>query len=675
LKFMMRGAALLLCLTVAFESRAAPPPLPERLKTAAQAALPDEADGAAVVDLSTGELVLAHHPQVLARAYPPGSVLKLVTAYAALSHDVDPSTVERCTGSATLLGDRYKCWDASGHGDVDLTRALALSCNLYFNRLGARLSPDAFLSSARALGLGRSTASGLAAEEPGALPSGLATKELITVAAGDGYQVSVTPLQLLQLAAAVAGRGQARPLTQTGAKSSRPGLSLGNAAAVDFLREAMRQAAETGTLGGTLLGTVDGAGKTGTARWEHGFKTHAWFIGFAPYASPRYAVVAFAHSGQGAVQAAQPGVSLLRTALGFEADPPAPAAAPGQLRIRVLERNRAQRAFLETEAGHLSCDGAALELTGARLEIDSGLIDLGKPNLRCRVLTAPGEGVSIEIDGKRRRYRGSVRATVKDGQLAFLNDVKLEDYLRGVVGGEQLAGLPEALKAQAVVSRTYALAGRGRHEAAGYDLCDLTHCQLYRGRDDERAESDLAVAATQHEVLRHSGTLEPTFFHSACGGATSSPADVFKEPFKQPGVLDVDARKKPLCAESPNSKWTWDVPRARLASALGVPAEGPAFEAARRDPQGRVLELKSFGVPLTGTAFQARVGRALGFETLKSMKVRVTEDGGVVRFQGDGLGHGVGMCQFGARELARQGRDYRAILHHYFPGGALGPSE
>lgn len=668
---------LALALAVGLGAGAAPPaaPLAERLKTAAQSALPDEADAAAVVDLATGELVLAHHPAVLARAYPPGSVLKLVTAYAALSHEVDPSKVERCTGSATLLGDRYKCWSADGHGDVDLTRALAVSCNLYFNRLGSRLAPDAFLSAARSLGLGRSTASGLPSEEPGSLPPGLTSKELITVAAGDGYQVSVTPLQLLQLAASVAGRGQARPLSPPGAKTSRPGLVLANGAAVDFLREAMRQAAETGTLAGTRLGTVDGAGKTGTARWEHGFKTHAWFIGFAPFAAPRYAVVAFAHSGQGAVQAAQPGVALLRAAMGFEADPPALAAAPGQLRIRVLERNHAQRALFETQSGHLSCDGAMLELAGARLEIDSGLIDVGKPNLRCRELTAPGEGVAVEVDGKRRRFRGSVRASVKDGQLAFVNDVKLEDYLRGVVGGEQLAGLPEALEAQAVVSRTYALAGRGRHEAAGYDLCDLTHCQLYRGRDDERAESDRAVAATKGQVLRHQGALEPTFFHSACGGATSRPADVFKEASAQPGVKDSDARGKPLCAASPNFRWSWDVARARLASALGVPAEGPAFEAARRDPQGRVLELKSFGVPLTGNAFQARVGRALGFETLKSMKVRATEEAGVVHFRGDGLGHGVGMCQFGARELARQGRDYQAILRHYFPGGSLGPAD
>ncbi|MFY0577173.1 SpoIID/LytB domain-containing protein [Cystobacter fuscus] len=187
------------------------------------------------------------------------------------------------------------------------------------------------------------------------------------------------------------------------------------------------------------------------------------------------------------------------------------------------------RVRVMTDGGRLRCDGKTLELTGATAEIDQGLLDLGRPDRRCRELYAPGEGVVVRLGATTRRYRGALRATVLDGRIALFNELSVEDYLRGVVGSE-LAGKPEALKAQAVVSRTYALAGRNRHERAGYDVCDLTHCQLYRGRQDERPEVDKAVEATRGRVLRGrhaSEPLAPAYFHSSCGGATSTAASVF----------------------------------------------------------------------------------------------------------------------------------------------------
>jgi stage II sporulation protein D len=277
------------------------------------------------------------------------------------------------------------------------------------------------------------------------------------------------------------------------------------------------------------------------------------------------------------------------------------------------------------------------------------------------------------VQGLARRFRGALTVTVRDGQLLLVNELPLEAYLGGVVGGEQLAGRPEALKAQAVVSRTYALAGLRRHAEAGHQLCDLTHCQLYRGRDDERPEVAAAVEATRGLVLRHRGALEPTAFHAACGGATSAPADVFGEASAQKGVSDVaPGESAPLCGAAPDFTWTRALPRARLAAALGLPAEGPALEVLRRDAGGRVLEVRAFGVHLSGNALQARVGRALGFGVLKSLAVTVAEVDGEVRLSGRGLGHGVGLCQHGARELARRGQDFRHILAHYFPDGVLG---
>lgn len=642
-----------------------------RLAERAEALLPDEDDAAAVMDLATGELVLAHHPAVLTRAFPPGSVLKLASAYAALDTHRLPEEPLRCRGRAEIGGRERTCWHRPGHGRLELTRALALSCNLYFHALGDALEGEALLRTLRAFGLGRPTGA-LPGEEGGVLPQVLSREDRIRVAAGDSERVQTTPLQLLQVAAMIAGRGQAR---RPGAVGDRHGPRLENVAAVDVLREAMRQAAESGTLGATRLGTLEGAGKTGTARWEKGWQTHGWFIGFAPFRAPRFAVVAFAREGRGAHQAAQPGTELLSLALGGEEPQSTPwERPPGHLRVRVLEKLRPVRATVTSHGGKLRCDGKTLELTGATAEIDQGLLDLGRPDWRCRELHVPGEGVVVRLGATTRRYRGGLRATVLDGQIALFNELPVEDYLRGVVGSE-LAGKPEALKAQAIVSRTYALAGRDRHGRAGYDVCDLTHCQLYRGRQDERADVDAAVEATRGKVLRGRGAggpLAPTYFHSSCGGSTSTAANVFGSAEASTAVVDRVGTSRPLCAASPHHRWRFEVSREKLARALGIPAEGPAFEVLRGDSGGRALEVRTFGVPLSGQAFHARVGRELGYQTLKSLAMSAREVGSKVRFEGRGLGHGVGLCQYGAKELERRGYTYERILRHYFPERTIG---
>ncbi|OJT26839.1 hypothetical protein BO221_02145 [Archangium sp. Cb G35] len=658
---------LLLVLAVAGST----PELRTRLAERAEALLPGEDDAAAVMDLATGELVLAHHPDILTRAFPPGSVLKLASAYAALDSHRLPEGPQRCTGRAEIGGRERTCWLRSGHGRLEMTRALALSCNLYFHALGDVLEGEALLRALRDFGLGRTTGA-LPGEESGVLPPALSREDRIRVAAGDSERVQVTPLQLLQMAAVVAGRGQTRSLGEVG---GRQAPRLGNVAAVEVLREAMRQAAESGTLEATRLGTLEGAGKTGTARWEKGWHTHGWFIGFAPFRAPRFAVVAFAREGRGAHQAAQPGTELLGLALGDDAPKTTPwERPPGHLRVRVLEKLRPMRATVTTHGGRLRCDGKTLDLTGATAEIDQGLLDLGRPDRRCHELYAPGEGVVVRLGATTRRYRGAMRATVLDGQIALFNELSVEEYLRGVVGSE-LAGKPEALKAQAVVSRTYAIAGRNRHEKAGYDVCDLTHCQLYRGRQDERTNVDKAVEATRGKVLRGRKAgepLAPAYFHSSCGGATSTAASVFGSSESSSAVEDRLGTSGPLCSASPHHRWHFEVSRQELARALGIPAEGPAFEVLRKDGGGRALEVRTFGVPLSGEAFHARVGRALGYQTLKSLSVSAREAGGKVRFEGRGLGHGVGMCQYGATELERRGYKYEKILKHYFPERVLG---
>jgi stage II sporulation protein D len=201
----------------------------------------------------------------------------------------------------------------------------------------------------------------------------------------------------------------------------------------------------------------------------------------------------------------------------------------------------------------------------------------------------------------------------------------------------------------------------------GFDLCDLAHCQVYRGKADENKETKAAVLQTKNLVLLVGGVgLKPAFFHSACGGGTSRAVDVFGEDGAGASISDV-GKTGPACKDAPDFKWSLEADRAQLAQALGTKSEGSAFEPLKRDATGRVMEVRAFGQRFKGTDFQSRLGRAFGYHVFRSMKVTASEVEGVVRFEGAGLGHGVGLCQHGARAMAEAGADQSAILKKYFP--------
>ncbi len=362
------------------------------------------------------------------------------------------------------------------------------------------------------------------------------------------------------------------------------------------------------------------------------------------------------------------------TAVGRAALPDAGLAAPGcgSILVRVLENARPLEANVELSSGAFSCDGQPLVGKVVSLRANGKAVGVG--GQRCGTVESDGDGFTLTWASKRRQYRGTLRAGSDGTRLSLYDEVPVEAYLRGVVGSETLPGAPEALAAQAVVSRTFALASRGRHGGAGYDVCDLTHCQLYRGREDERADADTAVARTAGQVLLVGGVvLRPAFFHASCGGATSSAADVFGEEGLNASTSDSVEGGPPLCAGSPDFNWTWQVERGALAAGLGLVDDGTAFEPLRRDRAGRVLEVRAFGQRLSGNELWARAGRAFGFGAVRSLKVTAEEVERVVRFTGHGLGHGVGLCQAGARAAAERGWPASRILGHYFPDSAVRP--
>ena len=337
------------------------------------------------------------------------------------------------------------------------------------------------------------------------------------------------------------------------------------------------------------------------------------------------------------------------------------ATAP--LTVRVLEA--AKPTTLTLDAKSIQCGDAQVP---AHATLEVGVREVRVGALKCPVVIAEGPS-TVTIGSVVRRFTGTLRVVIESGLLKIFNEIELEPYLASVVGAVSPGDFkPAALEAQAIVSRTFAATARRRHAAGGYDVCDTSHCQLYRGQESESPAAKAAVDQTAGQVLLVGGiALKSAFFHLACGGHTSRAADVLREDGAGPGVSDLEPSGQPLCKDLPDFAWEWVIDRPAYAAGLGLNSDGAPFEPLRRDAAGRVLELKAFGKRYSGDEFLAKVTLAFGAQSLRSTKVTVKEIEGTLTFTGTGLGHGVGLCQQGAKTLAARGADAKAILKHYFP--------
>lgn len=295
----------------------------------------------------------------------------------------------------------------------------------------------------------------------------------------------------------------------------------------------------------------------------------------------------------------------------------------------------------------------------------NGAFLVGREKLRGEVLIIRPSDKSDEglaLDG--RRYRGALELRHRGAGLTAVNIVPVDDYLLSVVPEEMPTDWPaEALKAQSVAARSFALKSRGRHAAEGYDLCTTTHCQLYKGIASEKTASTAAVRATRGEVLTYGGQPIEALFHTDSGGLTESSEDVWGShvPYLR-AVRDTPLGTMP---------WSKTVSTADLEQKLA--AKGHAIgrlRAIELSPLaiGRVKAMTVTGtkgsVTLSGTAWRSLLG-------LKStlFDAKLTKD--TVTFTGFGAGHGLGISQWGAKRLAKTGKSYADILHHYYTGVTL----
>jgi stage II sporulation protein D (peptidoglycan lytic transglycosylase) len=314
--------------------------------------------------------------------------------------------------------------------------------------------------------------------------------------------------------------------------------------------------------------------------------------------------------------------------------------------------------------------------------------------LEAVTLTPAESNALVRING--RLYRGSAVLLRGGTGITAVNRIGLESYLPGVVSaemGRRGSGEEAALRAQAIVSRTYALRNMGRWKAHGFDLSATVNDQVYSGQGAETPEGRQAVAETRGRVLTYDGAPIEAFFYSTCGGRTADGYEVFRgaaRPYLR-SIPDEAGNGSVYCSISPRYRWheEWTGEALRSTLERNLPAVGSVRAAVvqqvsnvrvtRRSSSGRVDQLAiGLGGPeikVDGPAIR-QVMRPSSGEPLKSTAfnlVATVNDNRVTRLVVDGMGagHGVGFCQWGAVGRARTGQSSEQILAAYFPGTRL----
>jgi stage II sporulation protein D len=590
------------------------------LQKSAEQALGSNEGCIVVMDPSDGRIRALVNPRLaFEQAFPPGSAIKPFTALAAMRAGlIDVESRTACGERFTDDGFQIVCSHPKTGGPLSLSQALAYSCNFYFATLGKRLSPGPFNQILSEFGLGARTGAGSGREGAGQLPANFR----VSFALGEGDGILVTPIQLLSAYSALIEGQRFRPHAAGGEHEIAPVSTVPIAGAQrSQLIDGMRGAVKYGTAHDSGLSSLPlyTYGKTGTSTTSAGFRTQGWFVGFAAGSRdsrdrPELAVLVF-----------------LKRTHGSE-------CARAARDIFAIYSNVRQ-----AEAGYVAASAE----------------DSPSP-----------EAPTV---GSESAHERTVKVHLVTENIT--RTLGLENYVAGVVAGE--AGIepePEALKAQAVVSRTFALKNLGRHSDEGYDFCSTTHCQRYMEPKNPSASARDAGAKTAGEVLRdQQGQLVDAYFHAACGGETANLTALWGP--AAPGYLK--GVRDDYCAAMPNYRWTQSVEANRLAEALRSDPRtdpGSRFEKAvvtKRDATGRAELITIEGAArrvVRGWDFKLIVGRSLGWNVLKSSRFEVAKVGTKFIFNGSGFGHGLGLCQQGGHVMARRGLSYRQIVSFYFPG-------
>ncbi len=360
-----------------------------------------------------------------------------------------------------------------------------------------------------------------------------------------------------------------------------------------------------------------------------------------------------------------------------------------EVRVRLFERVAPQALAVSTNRGFLFLDGegagvlaelppyekATIRREGAGMRVTTRGTTFHARALRL----VPRDDALFDIEvleGKRtqkpRRYPGRLKLAAGGDTpaLTVVNHVLLDEYVACVVSSEYGFDDLEGAKAMAVLARTYVLRNASASGGA-YDLVDHQLAQQYDGADRLTDAAIEATIATLGEVLTYQGDLVEAVYFSSSGGHTADNDAVWNGkplPYLR-GVPD------PYDEASPHSRWRTTIPRGRLLRALsqryGLAVDD--FQVARRSRDGRartiaLMQQNQMAREIQSNEFRLLVNQNFGITSLKSTLFDVQASAEQYIFEGRGFGHGVGMSQYGALGMSKQGYSYRDILSFYFTG-------
>ena len=644
----------------------------EALQRAAATAL-DGRDGTIIViDPQTGRVRATVNSQLaFGEAFPPGSTIKPFTMLAALrDRIINSDSSVLCREPYQHARFRIRCSHTPLKPPFNPTEALAHSCNYFFARIGERLDARTFDTTLSDYGFGARTGASVDREAAGKLPvSPWRTSYALGEAKGN---LLVTPAQLITAYTALFNGGHLYTLQLSAPRDfqTRQRTQLG-------ISDEHRRMLLDGMLGAVVYGSAARAGlnmqslgifgKTGTATARDDYRSHGWFIGFAADENALTNTERNKESEAGTDNEVDVKTDVEQT------------VRPAAMRLGVL-------VFLKRGQGVLSAEAARhvfeeYARTHVRRENAPTLTTHDSP-VKANALPASSLPQSPGASSTSMAST-STSVRVRLAREGVTLALPFEDYVFGVLAAEaSTEEESEALEAQAIVSRTYALKNLRRHQSEGYDFCNQTHCQRYLAVKNEGTRPEFyttlrrTIADTRGEILRDTnGRVADVYFSTSCGGMTANVSTLWGRSASPPSYLR--GARDEHCTTMPHHSWTDTIPAARLLKALqsdtrtDVGATLANIVVIKRDATGRAETLALEGTRrrvVRGWDFKIIVGRTLGWSILKSTRFEARRAGDDFVFRGSGFGHGLGLCQSGAHVMARRGATKRQILAQYFPG-------
>jgi stage II sporulation protein D len=360
---------------------------------------------------------------------------------------------------------------------------------------------------------------------------------------------------------------------------------------------------------------------------------------------------------------------------------PSAAALPSDVRIRILSSRHPVSITLSSADGMLFLKQGTVNSDLCEIKLSKvSMVITSRGKIYTESFTAyRAKGLlklSFNDSGTvvKRTYRGAIEVNPEKNELCVINSLPFEDFVHDASVSETGDLINNSmtrdqkktlLSAMEVCIRSFLAAESSRHTGA-YQFCDLTHCVHYEGY----ASGSVLTAAK----IISGADAKPVraYFHSTCGGRLTGPEVFWERSSVEPyyrRAEDIDEKRLILCSHSPHAKWNFFLKDDSAVKIFGLKPKDIRIE--KRDGRATILSItdesgKMKTMPIA--AFMSDAGRMLGWNSIKSNDFSVAKKQGGWLFTGFGLGHGVGLCQYGAQTLAKKGRSYEDILAFYFPG-------